>query len=201
MKKNKKENNNTAQINALIEKNMPKIHVLRYGEGEKELIIKVYPALPFTKRMEMIREIIDGVFMGEKDSVNSYAPEFLTLLQKYTVIRFYTNLYLPGKLNDMWLVLNYTPIYKDVVEIVGKDEINDIFEAANKAIGTYRQYLTTKTDINSLMNKLGGVLSDIEGKLPPEDIEAITSKMKNMQSGASVQGLISDLLRDKDIKD
>ena len=181
MKKSKSENNNTAQIRALVEATAPRVGELKYGEGETELVVKVYPVLPFTKRMEMVREIVDGVFMDEKDSVKTYVPEYRTLLERYTVIKFFTDLTLPTKLDDMWLVLKYTTIYDDVVKLVGEADIEDIFDAANNAIDTYRQYLVAKTDVNSLMNKIGGVLSDFEGRVPQEDIDAITSKIKDVQ--------------------
>lgn len=200
MKKSKNENNNTAQIRALVETTAPRVGELKYGEGETELVIKVYPVLPFTKRMEMVREIVDGVFMDEKDSVKTYVPEYRTLLERYTVIKFFTDLTLPTKLDDMWLVLKYTTIYEDVVKLVGEADIEDIFDAANKAIDTYRQYLVAKTDVNSLMNKIGGVLSDFEGRVPQEDIEAITSKIKDLAPNGSLQDIISGLFGKKDVQ-
>lgn len=200
MKNTKNGNNNTAQIKAFVEASAPKVTELKYGEGEKELVVKVYPVLPFMKRTEMVREIIDGVFMDGKDSVNTYVPEFLTLLQKYAVTKYFTDLQLPTKLDDMWLVLNYTSIYEDVIKIVGKFEVKDIFDAANKAIDTYRQYLVSKTDMNSLMDKIGGVLKDFEGRIPQEDITAITSKIKDMPQGASLQDIIGGLLGKKDVQ-
>lgn len=189
-----KNNSYASKVKAFAQNAAPIISKLKYGEHDEEFFVKVYPVLPFTKRMEMIREIINGVFMDEKDSVSTYVPEFLALLQKYTVIKFYTNLPLPNDLNDMWLVLNYTTIYNDVVNIVGEKEINEIYDAANKAIDTYRQYLTTKTDINSLMNKIGGALSDFERKIPKEDITAITSKIKDLQKSSSIQDIVGSLL-------
>ena len=148
----------------------------------------------------MVREIIDGVFMDGKDSVNTYVPEFLTLLQKYAVIKYFTDLQLPTKLDDMWLVLNYTSLYDDVVQIVGESEIKDIFDAANKAIDTYRQYLVSKTDMHSFMDKIGGVLKDFEGRIPQEDITEIVSKIKDMPKGGSLQDLITGLLGKKDVQ-
>ena len=81
MKRTKNENNNTAQIKALVEASAPKVGELKYGEGENEIIVKVYPVLPFSRRMEMVREIADGVFMDTKDSVNTYMPGCLTLFK------------------------------------------------------------------------------------------------------------------------
>lgn len=200
MKNTKNANNNTAQIKALVEASAPKLTELKYGEGDKELVVKVYPVLQFMKRTEMVREIVDGVFMDGKDSVNTYVPEFLTLLQKYTVIKYFTDLQLPNKLDDMWLVLNYTSIYDDVVKIVGKLEIKDIFDAANKAIDTYRQYLVSKTDAHSFIDKIGDVIKDFEGRIPQEDIAEIASKIKDMPKGGSLQDLISGLLGKKDVQ-
>jgi len=200
MKKSKSENNNTAQIRALVEATAPRVGELKYGEGETELVVKVYPVLPFTKRMEMVREIVDGVFMDEKDSVKTYVPEYRTLLERYTVIKIFTDLTLPTKLDDMWMVLKYTTIYDDVVKLVGEADIEDIFDAANNAIDTYRQYLVAKTDVNSLMNKIGGVLSDFEGRVPQEDIDAITSKIKDLAPNGSLQDIISGLFGKKDVQ-
>lgn len=200
MKRSKNENKNTAQIRALVETSAPRVGELKYGEGETELIVKVYPVLPFTKRMEMVREIVDGVFMDAKDSLKSYMPEYRTFLERYAVIKFFTDLALPTKLDDMWLVLKYTTIYDDVVNLIGKADIEDIFDAANKAIDTYRQYLVAKTDVNSLMNKIGDVLSDFEGRVPQEDIEAITSKIKDLSPNGSLQDIISGLFGEKDVQ-
>ena len=200
MKNTKNGNNNTAQIKAFVEASAPKVTELKYGEGEKELVVKVYPVLPFMKRTEMVREIIDGVFMDGKDSVNTYVPEFLTLLQKYAVTKYFTDLQLPTKLDDMWLGLNYTSLYDDVVQIVGEHEVKDIFDAANKVIDTYRQYLVTKTDMHSLMDKIGGVLKDFEGRIPQEDITEIVSKIKDMPKGGSLQDIITGLLGKKDVQ-
>lgn len=200
MKKTKTVNNNTAQLKAYFEAKAPRMKELKYGEGEKEFVVNVYPVLPFSKRVEMVREIVNGVFMDGRDTVSTYVPEFLSLLQKYTVIKFFTDLDLPRQLDEMWLVLNYTSIYDDVVEAVGAADINDIFEAANKSIDTYRQYLTTKTDVNSLMNKIGGALTDIESKIPQEDLTKITAALKDIPQGASLQDIFSGLIGKRDNK-
>ena len=54
--------------------------------------------------------------------------------------------------------------------------------------------------MNSLMDKIGGVLKDFEGRIPQEDITAITSKLKDMPKGASLQDLITGLLGKKDVQ-
>lgn len=197
MKIQKNENNNIAKIKTLVKELAPKVSELKYGNGDDEFIVKVYPILPFTKRIEMVREIVNGVFMDKKDTVDNYMPEFLTLMQKYTVIKFFTDLTLPRKIDDMWLVLNHTSIYEDVINIVGISEVEDIFNAANKAIDTYRQYLTTKTDVNSLINKIGGAVNDFGNKISQEDIMSITSKIKDIPKGTSLQELIASLFNNK----
>lgn len=186
-------------IESLVKTMAPKISELRYGEGDNEVVISVFPVLPFVKRSAMVREIVDGVFMDNKDTVDTYVPEFLTLLQKYTVLKYFTDFPLPKEINDLWLVLNFTTIYEDVVEIVGVEEIKDIFDAANNAIDTYRQYLVRKTDINSLMGKIGGMMGDIESKISKEDIDSVLSKVKEFTGGSSMQDLIGALIGKKDV--
>lgn len=190
MKSTKNKIDNVAQIKALIEASAPKVHELKYGEAGNELIVKVYPVLQYTQRTEMVREIASGVFMGEKKTVDAYVPEFLTLLQKYTTIKFFTDLTLPVKLDDMWLLLNYTSIYDDVIKIVGAEQVNDIFDAANKTIDTYRRYLAAKTDVNALMDKVIGAVKEIEGKISQEDISAITAKIIDITKGAAAQNIM-----------
>lgn len=115
------------------------------------------------------------------------------------VVKNFTDIQLPDKLDDLWLLLNYTAIYDDVVNAVGSEDINDIFDAANKAIDTYRQYLATKTDISSFMDKIGGVLSDFEGKVSKDDIAEITSKIKNVPAGSTLQSIIGSIFSNKDV--
>lgn len=199
MKKTKIENNKTAQIKSLVKATAPVVKELKYGEGDNEFIVKVYPVLPFTKRIQMIREIIDGVFVGEKDSVSTYAPEFLSLLKRYTTIRYFTDLALPNKLDDIWLVLNYTTIYDDAANIIGKQDLADIYEAAENGIDTYRKYLVTKTDTNSFMNKFSKAISDFETNMPQEEMSQILGKIKDLPQGANLNDIITAFLgRDKE---
>lgn len=203
MNKLKTENNNESQTRKFIEYYAPKIVDLKYEYGDKQFTFKVFPVLPFTKRMEMIKEIVDGVFIGGKNSVNGYAPEFLTFLRRYTVIKNYTDLNLPKKIDDIWLVLNYTPIYNDVVKAVGEDEIKDVFDAADKAIDTYRQYVAAKTDMHSLFDKIGETLSGFEGKLSEEALDELASKAKELTNGSSsnLTDIIGSLVANKDVKE
>ncbi len=195
----KKDKNISARIKAFVETSAPKVKELKYGDENNEFVVKVYPMLKFSRRMEMVREIVDGVFMEGRNSVKAYIPEYLTLLQKYVVVKNFTDIQLPDKLDDLWLLLNYTAIYDDVVNAVGSEDINDIFDAANKAIDTYRQYLATKTDISSFMDKIGGVLSDFEGKVSKDDIAEITSKIKNVPAGSTLQSIIGSIFSNKDV--
>lgn len=200
MKKTKTENKNAAQLKAFFEANAPTKKELKYGEGDNEFVINVYPVLPFSARMEMVRQIVNGVFMNERTSVNDYVPEFLILLQKYTVVKFYTDLELPTSLDDMWLVLNYTSLYDDIVKEVGADEIADIFDAANKAIDTYRQYLAAKTDTNALVKKIGDMLGDLNGVTSEGILDRFADALQNLPEGVSLQDLLGGLIGNRDVK-
>ncbi len=180
MDKNITEKSNAEQMKALVESCAPKVRELKYGEGENELKFNVYPVLPFGERTQMVKEIVDGVFMDERNTVHTYAPEFLTLVKRHAVVSNFTDLSLPEKIEDVWLVLNFTTIYEDIVKVVGEKEIEDIFDAADKAIETYRQYLVNKTDVNSFMGKIGDAFKDFDAKVSKQDIAVMIEEIKKI---------------------
>ena len=180
MEENKTEKNNAAQMKALVEVCAPKVKELKYGEGENEFKFNVYPVLPFRDRIQVVKDIVDGVFMDKQDTVYTYAPEFETLVKRYAVVSHYTDLSLPDSLDDIWLVLHCTTIYEDVVKAVGEAEIEDVLGAADKTIDTYRRYVETKTDINSFMNKIGETFKDFDAKVSKEDVSAMIEEIKKI---------------------
>lgn len=188
MKKNK-----TSQVKALLEKCAPKVEELKYGEGENEFTVSVFPVLPFTKRTEMVREIADGVFMDDKASISTYVPEFLCLMQKFTTLKYFTDIELPKKINDLWLVLNYTSIYEDVSAVLG-DNLFNIFNDANTLIDAKRDALVNKTDINSIVTKISDAVKSFENKVSPESIEAIVESLKGLSGSSSPQDIINAIM-------
>ena len=186
-------NKNTQVIKALVEETAPRLQELTYGEGDNQLVIKVYPVLPLVQRANMVKEIADGVFVGDGKTINSYRPEMLEFLRKYATIAYFTDAKLPKNIESLWIFLNYTPVYNDVADLIG-DELKEIFLAADSMIETRRQYLVRKTDINSFVKTLGDALKGLESKISKEDIDKVTETLKGLSGGEPLQNIFKTLL-------
>lgn len=189
--------NSIQKLKSLFETNAPKSSELVYSIGDEELKIKVNPIISFTKRIQLVREIVDSVFMDNKNTVHTYAPEILTLVKRHAVIKCFTDLSLPDKLDDMWLILNYTSIYQDVIEIVGIKEIESIFKDAEDIIEVYKQYLATKTDANIFMDKITEFVSNIKSNINEESISKALSTFEKMSQGTELKDIANAFLANK----
>ena len=193
---NKKTNTNAKVKNALkalIETQAVKPQNLTYGEGETELTVVVTPVIPFTKRTEMINFIVDSAFTMGIETIQSYTPQYVKLAKRCAVLQYYTDLEMPTKLNDLWMIVNHTSIYRDVIDIVGED-IHDIFKEADLAIAAQRDYLTHKTDLNNLFGKLGGAIGNMN--FSKEELTELLNVFKNMPNLSEDQ-LIDGILKFK----
>lgn len=193
---NKKTNTNAKVKNALkalIETQAVKPQKLTYGEGETELTVVVTPVIPFTKRTEMINFIVDSAFTMGIETIQSYTPQYVKLAKRCAVLQYYTDLKMPTKLNDLWMIVNHTSIYRDVIDIVGED-IHDIFKEADLAIAAQRDYLTHKTDLNNLFGKLGGAVGNMN--FSKEELTELLNVFKNMPNLSEDQ-LIDGILKFK----
>lgn len=185
--------NLSKQIKSLIEASAPKKQELTYGEGDNKFTVGVYPVLRLMDRASMVSEIANGVFTGDANTIDTYHPELLEFMRKYTTLKFFTDLKLPKAVEDLWLFLNYTSVYGDVVAIAG-EELGEIFDAADQLINTRRQYLANKTDVNSLFKKIGNALKGLEAKISKEDIDKITEGLKGLPGNVPLQNTIKSLL-------
>lgn len=176
-KKTNKSTNVKNGLKALIEAQAAKPQTLTYGGGDTKLEVVVTPVISFSKRTEMVDFIVGSAFTMGVDTIQSYTPQYVKLAKRCAVLQYFTDLKVPAKLNDLWMVLNHTTIYQDVVEIVGAD-IDDIFDEADLAIAAQRDYLTHKTDINSLFAKIGNAVGKID--FSQEDLTTLLDVFKNM---------------------
>lgn len=180
------------QIKNLVEKSAPRKKELTYGEGENQFSFSVYPVLRLMDRAAMVSEIANGVFIGDDNTIDTYHPELLEFMQKYTTLKFFTDLKLPKSTDELWIFLNYTPVCNDVAAIIG-DELKEIFIASDRIIDARRQYLANKSDVNSLFKKIGDALKGLESKISKEDIDKILEGLKGLPGNESLQGTIKSL--------
>lgn len=190
MRKTKK---NTA-LRTLIESQLEGTKQLVYNEGtENELKVKVYIAIPFNKRTEMIMEIVSWCFAKNPVSIEDYRPMSLEFSKRYAVLSYFTDLKLPEDLNELWLVLNHTPIYDDVVNILG-EQLWTIFDEAAMAIDAKVRYLTHKSDLNLFLNNISKVVESFGENLAGIDISSLARILTSLK-GVSNDDIIDGILR------
>lgn len=163
----------TNVVKAFISSQIDEPKELKYDLGDAgELVVKVMPVLPFIKRAEMVRMIASLVFINDGKSINDYMPEYIELSKRLNVVSYFTDFKIPKDINDVWLVLNYTSLYDDVVKIVGAD-IDRIFQEADALIESRRRYLENKTDLNTLFEKITGKLDEFSTQFDENDIQSM----------------------------
>ncbi|MGN0819840.1 MAG: hypothetical protein ACI4M6_05535 [Christensenellaceae bacterium] len=183
----------------LVQDSAPVAKELRYKTEIGELTFKVYPVISYKDRIAMVRDIVDGVFMGEKNTIDCYMPEFLSLVQRNAVVSYFTDLKLPEKLEEAWLFLKHTTIYDDVVKIVG-DEIQEIFTAADETIEVYKKYLTNKSDINKLVSRIGLSLEEMAKNMPEVsadgiNVDGLNDALKANGINIDLNGILGSILK------
>lgn len=175
----------TNNVRGFIESQMVETQELKYKIGETdELIVKVMPILPFTKRAEMVRTIASLVFINDGKTIDDYMPEYIELSKRLNVISYFTDFKMPKDINDVWLVLNYTTLFDDVVKIVGTDVYN-IFAEADELIKARKHYLENKTDLNMLFAKLMNKLDEFGTQFNENDIQTIMKMLEKMPNLSS----------------
>lgn len=163
----------TNVVKAFISSQIDEPKELKYDLGDAgKLVVKVMPVLPFVKRAEMVRMIASLVFINEGKSINDYMPEYIELSKRLNVVSYFTDFKMPKDINDVWLVLNYTSLYDDVVKMVGVD-IDRIFQEADALIESRRRYLENKTDLNTLFEKVTGKLDEFSTQFDENDIQSM----------------------------
>ncbi len=177
-------------LKEFVEREAPKMQELRYGEGEGEFSVKVYPVLPLSERIKMEKEIFNDVFMGDADNIASFVPCYIDLAKRYATIKYFTDLEIPDTVDEAWFLLNYTPIYDDVAAILG-EELGKIFDEVDKRIEAHCNYLENKADFNAIVRKLSDALQKFEDRIPQEDIAKIMDSIK----GGVGSILSSDLMK------
>lgn len=121
-------------------------------ESEKfEFTVK--PVISFTKRMQLVNEIINLVVDNTTNTLIDYNPATRKFAQRYVIIKYFTDINLPKNADDVWLLLTQTQIYEDTIAIVGED-IDDIIKEADSGINALVEQLTRKSNIQSMLNKL-----------------------------------------------
>ncbi len=190
----------SASVMAFIEKNAKKPTTIKYEiPGMDPIVVNVRSVIPFGSYAATVRAIVGIVFMNNGQNIDDYAPENLEFAKRYVVVSSFTDFKVPTDINDAWLVLYNTPLYDDVMNIVG-DYAGVIFDAANDLIEARLRFLSGKTGINDLISKISEKVDGMNMNISQEDIQAMLKTLGNMPS-MTPESIVSAVVKAQEDKD
>ena len=196
MNQEQKETLPASLFGGLAEKYAVRSKAFEYGEGEKVWKVNARSAIPFGARLDMIAMIVGMVFTGKANTIECYVPAFETFAKRYAAVSFFTDLQLPDDLNEVWFLLSQTSVYQDVAEFA-KEDLEDIFAAADAAISARREYLTHKTDFNVFLDTLAKSAESLGEQLSSENVKGIMSALQKIPK-MSTEEAVDAILKSKD---
>ena len=197
MSKGTKNTSLKGTIKDFIMSNAAPVSEIKYAAGDSELVVKVVPTITLANRTLMINNIISGVFTNNDDSIDGFTPEYLWFLKKFYAITSFTDFAMPTDIDDIWLVISGTSLYKDVYERVG-EELQLIFDEVDMKIEARKQYLANKTDINSFLTRITKTIETMGADMKDLDMEKFTSFIQNLQQGMKPEDLVQAVLKTQD---
>ena len=88
---------------------------LKYGEGKEQLTIKIFPVIPFERRLELIESIAGTVFVSGGKTIDGYLPASIKFAKRYAIIGYFTDFKFPAEINGIWAIVNQSGLYDDVL--------------------------------------------------------------------------------------
>ena len=183
MEKNQKKTKSTGLHKALadlIKKHTIKPSEIEIGEGADKLTIKVDPMAPAGVRASAIIQAADLVFNGTDDGVDGYMPAFLQFAHRFGVMICFTDFDMPEDLGYAWFVLNNTPIYDKVTEIVGEEFVREFAHQLDELIEVRKQERIHMINFNRLLNKVENIIDGFSKKFEGFDMKETLKLFENL---------------------
>ena len=163
---------------------------LKYGTGNAEFVVKIDPLPSVAKRTEAIEMATDLVFSFES-GIGGYITSLLSFAKKYAVLACFTDIDFEFDLDDIWTLVNATTLHKDVVAEVGEKAIEEFIYELNELIEANKGAKMRSVNIDSILARLAGIVSDISLQFKNVDMHKVLSRFQNLSD--SIKG--DDLLK------
>ena len=192
----------TASVMAFVESNVQKPKTITYEIPDFDpIVVTVKITVPFTVRAEVVRLIDSMVFLNGGNSFEDYVPENLEFAKRYAIISYFTDFKLPTDVNDAWLVLYNTPLYCDVMKIVG-DYAAELFDVANNLINAKLDNIAKKSPFDSLVSTLEEKIKGFDIDFSQDDMKSVLEALKKIPriSTDDILGAVVKAQEEKDNK-
>jgi len=176
-----------------ISNNAKEVEEVRYGKGDNEFVVRIDPLPSVAKRTEAIELAADLVF-GLEPGVDGYIPSLLHFTQKYAVLLCFTDIDFAFDLNDIWALVNATPLYDDVVKKAGDKAVTDFIYELNELIDANKAARIHAVNINSVLERLTAMVNGISSQFKNIDMVKILKSFKNLPKDIKGEDFIKQII-------
>lgn len=147
--------------------------VLACGMKEDSIEIAVKNRLSLPERANMIRDILDMVFIDDGEGNILYQAAFKKFAFEYEIVNYFTDISLPVDSNKAWDFLERTGIASRIVSTVRDGYIAEIIAEANEMIEYRKNELLKRSKLDNIFDSIGDVIETITKKSDGIDLSQI----------------------------
>lgn len=135
--------------------------VLACGTGENAIEIAIKNRLTLPERANMIRDILDMIFIEDVEGNIGYHAAFKKFAFEYEIVNYFTDISLPVESNKAWDFLERTNIVPRIVGAVEEGYIAEIISEANEMIEYRKTELLKRSKLDSIFDAIVDVVGTI----------------------------------------
>jgi len=178
---------------ALIASSIKPVKELKYGTGETELVIKVDPLPSVGRRTEAI-EMAASLLFSFEPGIDGYIASLITFARKYAVLICFTDIDFSFDLKDIWALISTTSLYDDVVREAGRKSVTEFLNELNELISAYKGARIHAINIDSVLDRLGGVISGFSEQFKGIDMVKILKGFQGLPKDFKGDDLIKQII-------
>lgn len=167
--------------------------VLVCGTDEDAIEIVVKTRLTLIERANMIRDILEMVFIDAGDGEVMYQPAFKKFAFEYEIVNYFTDISLPVNSDKAWEFLERTEIASMIANTIKNGYIADIISEANEMIEFRKEEILKRSKSDKMLDSLIDVLSAMRTKAEGFSLEQITTYAKEV--APELKDKLDELLR------
>ena len=143
-------------------------------------------------------EIAEAALPRDTVDIWEYSAGQEKLAKVLVILREKTDITLYG-IEDVWRDIVETDVWNNIVDAIGRSQVEEVFAEADKMIESRRRYLESNTDFNRLLEKISRAFDVLEANFKNIDPEMVSSLMKKLPnlSKMNTDALVDSILKVK----
>ena len=146
---------------------------VNYACGEHELTFVVTKHISLSKKASLMNSIVSMVFIEGKDEEVIYAPYLKEFAIAVNIIRYFTDIKLPGDIDAIRKFIYGTDIMKTICETVDGWQIDAVYREANELIEFEKNAMMKRSKLDGVIDSVKSLLESVNSKTESLNIEDI----------------------------